>query len=147
MSGDEAPMTQPSQARAATKKHVILFLAANPSDTGRLALDREARSIYVELKRSGYRDRFDFVTRWAAEPLDLLRELRELKPTLRRSAEIARGCSSEMTHRPDRLQERVVGDGCRCVVAGPAGIVASGDGRGRCAQEASVLHMPAMVSA
>jgi hypothetical protein len=32
-------MKQPSQARA-TKKHVILFLAANPGDTGRLALDR-----------------------------------------------------------------------------------------------------------
>jgi len=68
-------MKQPSQVRAATKKHVILFLAANPHDTARLALDREARSIHVELKRSGYRDRFDFVTRWAAEPLDLLREL------------------------------------------------------------------------
>jgi WD40 repeat protein len=65
-----------------TKKHVILFLAANPHDTGRLALDREARAIHVELKRSGYRDRFDFVTRWAAEPLDFLRELRELKPTI-----------------------------------------------------------------
>jgi hypothetical protein len=64
------------------KKHVILFLAANPSDTDRIALDREARAIHVELKRSGYRDRFDFQTRWAAEPLDLLRELRELKPTV-----------------------------------------------------------------
>ncbi|HEX3758766.1 MAG TPA: CHAT domain-containing protein, partial [Kofleriaceae bacterium] len=61
---------------------MILFLAANPRDTGRLALDREARAIHVELKRSGYRDRFEFVTRWAAEPLDLLRELRELKPTI-----------------------------------------------------------------
>jgi CHAT domain len=72
---------RPRQART-TKKHVILFLAANPRDTGRLALDREARSIHVELKRSGYRDRFDFVTRWAAEPIDLLRELRELRPTI-----------------------------------------------------------------
>ncbi|HEX3477143.1 MAG TPA: CHAT domain-containing protein, partial [Kofleriaceae bacterium] len=61
---------------------MILFLAASPRDLGRLALDREARSIHVELKRSGYRDRFEFVTRWAAEPLDLLRELRELKPTI-----------------------------------------------------------------
>src|SRR5262245_16594113 len=52
--------------RATTKKHVILFLAANPSDTGRLALDREAHAIHIELRRSGYRDRFDFVTRWAA---------------------------------------------------------------------------------
>jgi hypothetical protein len=64
------------------KKHTILFLAANPSGTNPLALDREARSIHVELERSGYRDHFDFETRWAAEPLDLLRELRKLKPTV-----------------------------------------------------------------
>ena len=67
-------MKQPSRT-GAPKKHVILFLAANPRDTSHRALDREARAIHVELKRSGYRDRFDFVTRWAAEPLDLLREL------------------------------------------------------------------------
>jgi hypothetical protein len=74
-------MKQPSRGRAAPK-HVILFLAANPNGTDRLALDREARSIHAELKRSGHRDRFDFVTRWAAEPLDLLREVRELRPTV-----------------------------------------------------------------
>jgi Protein kinase domain len=73
--GDRSP-------RTAANKHVILFLAANPVGTNRLALDREARSIHAELKRSGYGDRFEFVTRWAAEPLDLLRELRELKPTV-----------------------------------------------------------------
>jgi CHAT domain len=64
------------------KKHTILFLAANPVGTDRLALDREARAIQVELERSGFRDRFELVTRWAAEPLDLLRELRKLKPTV-----------------------------------------------------------------
>ena len=69
------------RATSVSRKHVILFLAANPRDTGRLALDREARAIHVELKRS-FGDRFDFVTRWAAEPLDLLRELRELSPTI-----------------------------------------------------------------
>jgi len=63
-------------------KHTILFLAANPLGTDRLALDREARAIQVELERSGFRDRFELVTRWAAEPLDLLRELRKLKPTI-----------------------------------------------------------------
>jgi CHAT domain-containing protein len=63
-------------------KHTILFLAANPCGTDPRALDREARSIRAELKRSGYRDRFEFETRWAAEPLDLLRELRELRPTV-----------------------------------------------------------------
>jgi len=77
-------MKQPSQAgaRAAPKKHVILFLAANPNGTDRLALDHEARSIHEELRRSSFRDRFEFVTRWWAEPLDLLREVRELRPTV-----------------------------------------------------------------
>src|SRR5262245_31202053 len=37
------------------QKHIILFLAANPSDTDRLALDREAHAIQVELERGGYR--------------------------------------------------------------------------------------------
>jgi Lon protease-like protein len=63
-------------------KHTILFLAANPLGTDRLALDREARAIQVELARSGDRNKFDLVTCWAAEPLDLLRELRKLKPTV-----------------------------------------------------------------
>jgi formylglycine-generating enzyme required for sulfatase activity len=63
-------------------RHTILFLAANPSETGPLALDREAREIQVELERSRWRDRFELVTRWAAQPLDLLRELRRLAPTV-----------------------------------------------------------------
>lgn len=63
-------------------KHTILFLAANPVGTDPRALDRQARAIHVELERSGFRDRFEFVTRWAVEPLDLLRELRKLKPTV-----------------------------------------------------------------
>jgi len=63
-------------------KHTILFLAANPAGTDRLALDREAHDIQAELERTGHRDRFEFVTRWAVEPLDLLRELRKLRPTV-----------------------------------------------------------------
>jgi len=63
-------------------KHTILFLAADPGGMDRRALGREAHAIHAELKRSGYRDRFELVTRWAVEPLDLLRELRELKPTV-----------------------------------------------------------------
>jgi hypothetical protein len=68
--------------RPPTKKHTILFLTANPSGTAPLALDQEARAIQTELERSGFRDRFELVTRWATEPLDLLRELRKLKPTV-----------------------------------------------------------------
>jgi hypothetical protein len=89
---------------------VILFLAANPRDTGRLALDREARAIHLELKRSGHRDRFEFVARWAAEPLDLLRELRELKPTIVHFS----GHGARPAGPPDREQGRDV------VPAGPS---------------------------
>lgn len=63
-------------------KHTILFLAADPNGTDPRTLDREARAIQVELERSGFRDHFKLETRWAAEPLDLLRELRKLRPTV-----------------------------------------------------------------
>lgn len=46
-------MKQPSQAKAATKKHLSLFLAANPRGTSQLALDRGAHAIHLELKRDG----------------------------------------------------------------------------------------------
>jgi hypothetical protein len=72
----------PTSPRPKMNKHTILFLAANPLGTDRLALDREARAIQMELERSGHRDRFELVTRWAVEPLDLLRELRKLRPTV-----------------------------------------------------------------
>jgi len=63
-------------------KHTIVFLAVSPSGTDPHAVEREARAIHLELRRSGYRDRFKFETRWVPEPLDPLRELRELKPTV-----------------------------------------------------------------
>jgi len=61
---------------------MILFLAANPGGAVHLGLDREARAIQDELERSGLRDCFEFETRWAVTPLDLLRVLRKLKPTV-----------------------------------------------------------------
>jgi len=63
-------------------KHTILFLAANPVGTDPAALGEEARAIQRELERSGYRDCFALETRWAVQPLDLLRELRKLRPTI-----------------------------------------------------------------
>jgi hypothetical protein len=72
----------PSARKLDYKKHTILFLAANPTGTSELALGKGARAIQGELERSGYRDCFELETRWAAQPLDLLRELRKLKPTV-----------------------------------------------------------------
>jgi hypothetical protein len=70
------------EPRLPMQKHTILFLAANPIGIDQRALDREARAIQQELASTGRRDYFDFVTRWAAEPLDLLRALRTLKPAV-----------------------------------------------------------------
>lgn len=58
----------------------ILFLCANPTNADRLELDREARTIQLEIEESG--GRLQLATRWAAEPLDLLRELRSIRPAV-----------------------------------------------------------------
>ena len=100
------------------KKHTILFLAANPTSTDPLALDREARAIHVELERSGSRDCFELVTRWAAEPLDLLRELRKLKPTI---VHFSGHGGRDRGHRSDRAPRRdaVAGHSPDVAVADP----------------------------
>jgi hypothetical protein len=72
----------PPPVNPAMNKHKILFLAAHPLGTDRLAFDQEAHAIQIEVERSGHRDCFELVTRWAVEPLDLLRELRKLRPTV-----------------------------------------------------------------
>jgi nucleoside phosphorylase len=88
-------------------KHTILFLAANPVGTDLLALDEEARAIHVELERSGHRDRFDLVTRWAVRPVDLLRELRKLRPTVVHFSGHG-GRLAPSRHRPGRAPRRDV---------------------------------------
>jgi len=90
-------------------KHTILFLAANPTGTNQLALDCEARAIHVELERSGQRDQFEFLTRWAAEPLDLLRELRRLKPMVVHFS--GHGEGPRDLHTSENEQRRDVGGG------------------------------------
>jgi WD40 repeat protein len=72
----------PTGTRPAITKHTILLLAANSQGADLHALDREVRAIQVELERSAHRDRFEFVPRRVVEPLDLLRELRKLRPAV-----------------------------------------------------------------
>jgi hypothetical protein len=60
--------------------NTILFMAANPAGTDERALGEQARAIQAELARAGRRERFVFETRWAAQPLDLLRDMVKLKP-------------------------------------------------------------------
>ena len=68
--------------RSPMTANTILFMAANPAGTDARALAEQARAIQAELERAGHRDRFAFETRWAAQPLDLLREMVKLKPTV-----------------------------------------------------------------
>ena len=58
----------------------VLFVASNPLDQNQLRLDEEIRAITEKVRASDYRDSVQFVSRWAARPLDLLQALNEHKP-------------------------------------------------------------------
>ncbi len=68
-----APDTIPSPS-------TILFLAANPDNQQRLALDREARAIREKIRAAEHRDTLLFRTEWAVRPDDLLQYLNEYRP-------------------------------------------------------------------
>lgn len=64
------------------KKHVILFLAANPASTPRLALTEECSAIESELRLTADRDAFEFRSKWAVNIDEVMRHLNELQPTV-----------------------------------------------------------------
>lgn len=72
----------PSPDPARRGRITLLFLAAEPTDAGRIALDEEARDIQQKLRAADHRDAIDFQTRWAVRPDDLLQALNETRPTI-----------------------------------------------------------------
>jgi hypothetical protein len=68
--------------RSTRSRHAILFLAANPSGTTRLALDEECAAIERELRMSSGRDDFDFHAKWAVSVDEMMRHLNTLQPTI-----------------------------------------------------------------
>lgn len=60
----------------------LLFLAANPTDTARLSLDREQREVAEALQRSKHRASFKLVSRVAVKPRDVLRALLDEMPAI-----------------------------------------------------------------
>lgn len=66
----------------ANQKTKILFLASNPSSTGRLKLDKEIREIEEGLRRSNHRDSFELVQKWAVRPADLRRAMLDENPQI-----------------------------------------------------------------
>jgi hypothetical protein len=67
---------EPTAPEAST----ILFLAASPDGTQKLALDREAREIRGKIRAAEHRDSLVFHTEWAVRPDDLLQYLNERRP-------------------------------------------------------------------
>lgn len=60
----------------------ILFLAANPKDTGNLRLDQELRDIAEGLQRAQKRDQFNLEQRMAVRPRDIQRALLDICPQI-----------------------------------------------------------------
>lgn len=60
----------------------ILFLSSNPTNTGRLRLDKEVREIAGGLKRSNERDRFTLISSFATRVEDLRRNLLDHSPQI-----------------------------------------------------------------
>ena len=61
-------------------KKRILFLTANPSDTTKLFLEKEAREIVEELQRATHRDNFEIKQQHAVRVQDLRRSMFDNKP-------------------------------------------------------------------
>lgn len=68
--------------RKSDKKVKILFLAANPKNSERLAIDEEAREIKEKISLSRRRDKIEIQTSWAIRPNDLQQELLETEPNI-----------------------------------------------------------------
>jgi hypothetical protein len=60
----------------------ILFLASNPTDTGRLRLDKEVHEIDEGLRRSNGSDQFELVPKFAVKVDDLRRTLLDHSPRI-----------------------------------------------------------------
>jgi hypothetical protein len=60
----------------------VLFLASNPLEQSRLALDEEARAITAEIRSADHRDAIELITAWAARRDDLQQLLLQHKPNI-----------------------------------------------------------------
>lgn len=68
--------------RPSGRRHVILFLAANPHSSSPLKLGDECAEIQRELRMAPYGDDFLFEARWAVGVDEFMRSLTELDPAV-----------------------------------------------------------------
>ncbi|MFG6094853.1 TIR domain-containing protein [Leptothoe sp. ISB3NOV94-8A] len=67
---------------SSTEPQTILFIAANPKDTGRLRLDQELRDISEGLQRAQKREQFNLEQRLAVRPHDIQRAVLDVNPQI-----------------------------------------------------------------
>jgi hypothetical protein len=77
---DVQQIPRQSMTTTPAPQRLILFVAANPSGTDHLRLDREAKEIQAGLLQSTYRDNFRFEQIWAATPGDMMEGILRLRP-------------------------------------------------------------------
>ena len=70
------------QLKSIPNKIIVLFMAANPTNTPPLRLDEEARAIQEKIRLSDYRDSVNFESRWATRASDILQSINETNPTI-----------------------------------------------------------------
>ncbi len=90
------------------KQMKILFLAANPLSSSRLALDEEARAIEEKVRDAKHRDLVAVKTRWAVRPQDLQQALLEDEPTVVHFSGHGGGAVGIVLHSADTADERLV---------------------------------------
>lgn len=139
------PSVRPSRSRAprrrrslrpSASRHLILFLAANPRDTTRLALEEECAAIEHELRMTLGRDDFDFRSKWAVSVDEMMRQLNECQPTIVHfSGHGSAGIQFRDGHDPSDPGLRDV-EG-----TGGAGIHLQGEHRSQCVSERALAQI------
>jgi hypothetical protein len=80
-------------------KAKVLFLASNPLEQSRLALDEEIRAITGQIRSADHRDALELVSGWAVRPDDLQQLLLQHKPqVVHLSGHGTRHAESSVTH-------------------------------------------------
>lgn len=76
----EVVIASPTRRNEEMSTVKALFLAANPINTNRLAIDEEMRAIEQKVRAAEHRDVLIFQSAWAVRPDDLLQRLNECRP-------------------------------------------------------------------
>ncbi|MDH5670647.1 MAG: tetratricopeptide repeat protein [Myxococcales bacterium] len=105
------PRTEPHRIHDHIKPSssaTVLFLAANPMESARLAIDREQRDIEKKLHAARYRDSINLKSKWATQADDLQDALLREEPTIVHFSGHGAGAPGIVLHGADGESEQLV---------------------------------------